>query len=52
MGGGAYRFSFTTQNINLFLEIPLEFKQLVLTFAILFNRSNINCEVNVLNLNA
>lgn len=34
----AHLLGFTPQNICLFLKIPLQFQQLVLTFAVLYNR--------------
>lgn len=36
--GRIYLLSFTAQNIGLFLKIPLELHQLVLSFAILLNK--------------
>lgn len=38
----AHLLGFTSQNICLLLKIPLQFQQLILTFAVLFNRSKIN----------
>lgn len=35
---GSHLLSFSTQNIGLFFKIPLKFKQLVLTFAILLQQ--------------
>lgn len=34
----AHLLGFTPQDIGLFLKVPLQFQQLVLTFAVLFNR--------------
>lgn len=38
----AHLLGFTPQNICLLLKISLQFQQLVLTFAVLFNRSKIS----------